>query len=142
MVSAAMLDELTTGGDPVVLAAADPANPYGAALDWPEPTAAAADQHRPSRRAGALTVLVDGAAVLFAERGGRSLLTFTTDPDLLAAAAEALAERVRSGRIGSLTISKLDGSDMLTSSGAVVDALTAAGFTMTPRGLRLRSSTR
>jgi ATP-dependent Lhr-like helicase len=102
----------------------------------------AVDRHRPARRAGALTVLVDGAAVLFAERGGRSLLTFTADPELLATAAEALAERVRSGRIGSLTISKLDGSDMLTASGAVVDALTAAGFTMTPRGLRLRSSTR
>ncbi len=102
----------------------------------------AVDRHRPARRAGALTVLVDGAAVLFAERGGRSLLTFTADPELLAAAAEALAERVRSGRIGSLTISKLDGSDVLTASGAVVDALTAAGFTMTPRGLRLRSSTR
>jgi ATP-dependent helicase Lhr and Lhr-like helicase len=167
----------------MVLAAADPANPYGAALPWPgaansavvngagdEPTAdgaagtsggsgtggtngatraagtngatGPADRHRPARRAGALTVLVDGAAVLFAERGGRSLLTFTADPGLLATAAEALAERVRSGRIGSLTISKLDGSDMLTASGAVVDALTAAGFTMTPRGLRLRSSTR
>ena len=52
------------------------------------------DRHRPARRAGALTVLVDGAAVLFAERGGRSLLTFSADPVVLTAAAEALAERV------------------------------------------------
>ena len=63
-------------------------------------------------------MLVDGAAVLYAERGGRSLLSFTTDPAVLAAAAEALAERVRSGRIGSLTITKIDGAEALTSPGA------------------------
>ena len=97
------------------------------------------DRHRPARRAGALTVLVDGEAVLYAERGGRSLLSFTADPAVLAAAAEALAERVRSGRIGSLTITKIDGAEALTAAGPVVEALTAAGFTMTPRGLRLRS---
>jgi ATP-dependent Lhr-like helicase len=138
----------------LVLAAADPANPYGAALPWPgaagksdvlrtddEPagTAGPADRHRPARRAGALTVLVDGQAALYAERGGRSLLTFTSDPVLLAAAAEALSERVRSGRIGSLTISKIDGAEALTSAGDVIEALTAAGFSMTPRGLRLRA---
>jgi ATP-dependent Lhr-like helicase len=156
----------------LVLAAADPANPYGAALPWPgaagssaDPsgdgaaggvggagdgaggagtagTTSGADRHRPARRAGALTVLVDGAAVLFAERGGRSLLSFTADAAALAAAAEALAERVRSGRIGSMTITKLDGAEALTTGGPVVEALTTAGFVMTPRGLRLRSSTR
>ena len=61
---------------------------------------------------------------------------------MLAAAAEALAERVRSGRIGSLTITKIDGTEALTAAGPVVDALTTAGFIMTPRGLRLRSSAR
>jgi ATP-dependent Lhr-like helicase len=86
-----------------------------------------------------LVVLVDGGAALYAERGGRSLLSFTSDPTALAAAAEALAERVRSGRIGSLTITKIDGAEALTSAGVLVDALTAAGFSMTPRGLRLRA---
>ena len=80
--------------------------------------------------------------MLFAERGGRSLLTFSTEPNVLAAAAESLAERVRSGRIGSLTITKIDGLDALSAAGPVVDALTTAGFTMTPRGLRLRSGAR
>jgi ATP-dependent Lhr-like helicase len=141
----------------LVLAAADPANPYGAALPWPgaagrsevlsadeEPasTPGPVDKHRPARRAGALTVLVDGEAALYAERGGRSLLSFTSDAAVLAAAGEALAERVRSGRIGSLTITKIDGAEALTSAGGVVDALTAAGFSMTPRGLRLRAPTR
>jgi ATP-dependent Lhr-like helicase len=130
------------GPDAVVLAAADPANPYGAALDWPEPTAAEHDQHRPSRRAGALIVLVDGAAVLFAERGGRTVLTFTGDPPTLATAAAALAERVRSGRIGSVTVSRIDGADTLSDRGPVAQALLDAGFSLTPRGLRLRSSAR
>ena len=51
----------------VVLAAADPANPYGAALPWP----ARRREHRPGRKAGALVVLVDGELVWFLERGGR-----------------------------------------------------------------------
>ena len=39
-----------------VLAATDPANPYGAALAWPDHDGT----HRPGRKAGALVVLVDG----------------------------------------------------------------------------------
>ena len=104
--------------------------------------AAAADRHRAARRAGALVVLVDGAAVLYAERGGRSLLSFTADRDALDLAATALAERVASGRIGSLTVTRIDGAEALTVGGPVPEALTAAGFTMTPRGLRLRSVAR
>ena len=54
----------------VVLAAADPANPYGAALPWPE------GDYRPGRKAGALVALVDGELAWFLERGGRSLTHF------------------------------------------------------------------
>ncbi len=57
-----------------VLAACDPANPYGAALPWPE-----REGHRPGRKAGALVVLVDGALVFYVERGGKTLLSFTED---------------------------------------------------------------
>ena len=59
----------------LVLAACDPANPYGAALPWPE-----REGHRPGRKAGALVVLVDGALVFYVERGGKTLLSFTEDP--------------------------------------------------------------
>ena len=62
----------------VVLAAADPANPYGAALPWPRRRRAA---HRPGRKAGALVVLVDGELTWFLERGGRSLLSFSDDAE-------------------------------------------------------------
>src|SRR5581483_6934542 len=61
----------------VVLAAADPAQPYGAALPWPN--VVGETKHRPGRKAGALVVLVDGVPVLYVERGGRSLLSFTED---------------------------------------------------------------
>ena len=76
----------------VVLAASDPANPYGAALPWP--VRDADNAHRPGRKAGALVVLVDGELAWFVERGGRSLLSFTDDPQVNNAAAAALADLV------------------------------------------------
>ena len=102
----------------LVLAASDPANPYGAALSWParvtdlsddpggskpaakavsgpqsspRPGPPAAHGHKPGRKAGALVVLVDGALTLYVERGGRTLLSWTDDPGLLQSAADALA---------------------------------------------------
>ena len=81
----------------LVLAAADPANAYGAALPWPESPDGAG--HKPGRKAGALVVLVDGELTLYMERGGKSLLAWPTDPDdpALRAAAEALASAARAG---------------------------------------------
>ncbi len=135
-------DEIVADPAGLVLAAADPANAYGAALPWPEPVDADQHRHRPARRAGALVALAQGAPALYAERGGRTLLSFTADPAALAAAARALAGLVRSGRIGSLTVSRLDGRSAVSASGPTVDALIDAGFVMTPRGLRLRSAPR
>jgi len=117
----------------VLLAAADPANPYGAALPWP----AREGGHRPGRKAGGLVVLVDGALVVYVERGGRSLLTFTEDPDALAGAATALANGARRGALGRLTVERSDGVPAIEDS-PVTRALEAAGFAVTPRGLRLR----
>ena len=74
----------------LVLAAADPANAYGAALPWPARPGDGAGSHRPGRKAGALVVLVDGELVLYVERGGRTLLSWSEDPDQLQAAADAL----------------------------------------------------
>ncbi|MGH3959244.1 ATP-dependent helicase [Mycobacterium sp.] len=119
----------------VVLAAADPANPYGAALAWPSGDGAA----RPGRKAGALVVLVDGALAWFLERGGRSLLSFTDDPDAGHAAAAALAELVGTGRVESILVERVNGVSVLQLQDSPVHAaLSAAGFARTPRGLRLR----
>ncbi|MEV1291667.1 ATP-dependent helicase [Pseudonocardia sp. NPDC049635] len=119
----------------VVLAAADPAQPYGAALPWPE--TAGDTRHRPGRKAGALVALVDGAPVLYVERGGRSLLSFTTERDELRAAAEVLAGAVHEGWLGSLAVERADGQDSLASE--LSEVLTEAGFRVTPKGLRLRA---
>jgi ATP-dependent helicase Lhr and Lhr-like helicase len=120
----------------MVLAAADPANPYGAALPWPARADGA--RHQPGRKAGALVVLIDGDLTLYIERGGRTLLAFTTDPDLLAASARALADAVHAGVLGRLTVAKIDGADVLGSDHALAEALAGAGFRLTPQGLRLR----
>jgi ATP-dependent helicase Lhr and Lhr-like helicase len=119
----------------LVLAATDPANPYGAALPWPERPGDGSG-HRPARKAGALVVLVDGALVLYVERGGRTLLSWPDEPDLLRAAADALALAVRDGALGSLRVERADGEAVQST--PLGEALAAAGFHVTPRGLRLR----
>ncbi|HEX3784376.1 MAG TPA: ATP-dependent helicase [Pseudonocardiaceae bacterium] len=130
-------DGPTPGQTPgvVVLAAADPAQPYGAALSWPG--AIGDTRHRPARKAGALVVLVDGVPVLYVERGGKSLLSFTEADDALHAAAQALARAVHDGWLGELAVQRADGAAALTS--RLADVLREAGFRATPKGLRLRA---
>ena len=130
-----------TGPGAVVLAATDPANPYGAALGWPDrpEQAAGATGHRPGRKAGALVVVVDGDLALYVERGGRSVLSWTDDTTVLQPAADALALAVRDGVLGKLTVEKADGAEVLAADSALGSALEAAGFHATPRGLRIRT---
>ncbi|GAA2205808.1 ATP-dependent helicase [Nonomuraea monospora] len=118
----------------VVLAAADPASPYGAALPWPQHPGDVG--HKPGRKAGSLVVLVDGHLVLYVERGGKTLLSFT-DGDRLQPAVDALALAVRDGALGKLTVERADGGSIVDS--PLAAALEAAGFHPTPRGLRLRA---
>ncbi|MBC7551567.1 MAG: DEAD/DEAH box helicase, partial [Cellulomonas sp.] len=98
-------------------------------------------RHRPGRKAGAIVVLVAGALVLYVERGGRTLLSFSTDDAALATAAALLAESARAGRLGRLTVQRGDGAVLLGGQSLrspLGQALTDAGFAPTPRGLRLR----
>ena len=147
-----------------LLAATDPANPYGAALSWPAIPSFAGEgvgvvKHRPARKAGACVVLVDGAPVLYVERGAKTLLAFTTDPVLLEAAAPALARLVSAGGAEKISVEKVNDVELLgahtlgthtlsTSGGEAVEhpvealraALQAQGFYATVRGLSLRRS--
>ncbi|MCS5722410.1 ATP-dependent helicase [Herbiconiux sp. CPCC 203407] len=119
----------------VTLAATDPANPYGAALGWPD--LAEGTGHKPGRKAGALVCLVDGALVLYLERGGKSALVFSDDEERIAAAARSVAAAVTGGRVDRLAVERVNGDFVLGT--PVGTALEAAGFTGTPRGLRLRA---
>ncbi|WP_030683930.1 ATP-dependent helicase [Streptomyces cellulosae] len=132
----------TPGPQAVVLAAADPANAYGAALTWPEPPTGAG--HKPGRKAGSLVVLVEGELTLYMERGGKTLLAWPSDPDgtatgdpRLRAAAEALAAAAKAGSLGTVTVERVNGASALTS--PIGTLLEATGFIATPRGLRLRA---
>ncbi|MDD7964215.1 ATP-dependent helicase [Actinomycetospora lemnae] len=130
------------GGEPkaLVLAATDPAQPWGAALEWPATVGSqdgGTSSHRPGRKAGALVVLVDGEPGIYVERGGKSVLSFTTDREALAAGASALATAVREGWLGSIAVEKADGSGALD--GVLAEVLTEAGFRHSPKGLRLRA---
>jgi ATP-dependent Lhr-like helicase len=119
-----------------VLAAADPANPYGAALAWPDRDAERAG-HRPGRKAGAVVVLVDGRLVIYVERGGRTLLTYADDAESLQPAVDALALSVREGALGRITVERADGGDVFDT--PLARALADAGFRPSTKGLRLRA---
>ncbi len=121
----------------LVLAASDPANAYGAALPWPERDAERAG-HRPGRKAGASVVLVDGRLVVYVEKGGRTLLTYTGDPEDIQRAVDALALAIRDGLLGTLTVEKSDGETVFDNT-PLATALAGAGFRQTTKGLRLRA---
>ncbi len=119
-------------GAAVVLAAVDPAQPYGAVLPWP----AREDARRPARVAGAYVVLADGEPILFLERGGRALQTLVDGEDArLQPSLAALVEHVQRGAIRRLALEKVDGEPALTS--PFGPALLALGFQEGPRRLTL-----
>ena len=146
-----------SGSRTMVLAAADPAQPYGAALSWPkrEP-----QDRRPARVAGAHVVLVEDRPVLYVERGGRGLSTLLDCPatsggplqgelpggepgasgpaggdDPVRLGLAALAEAVRGGRIGKLALERIDGQPAIASPFAAL--LIELGFHPGPRRLTL-----
>jgi ATP-dependent helicase Lhr and Lhr-like helicase len=114
----------------VLLAATDPAQPYGAALAWP------ASEGRPARSAGTFVVLVDGTPAAYVERGGRGLVTFD-HPVAAAQWLPALRDLVAGGRLRKLEIVKVDGVPIHDTPWAA--HLEAVGFTPGYRGLLLRA---
>ncbi len=132
---------------PLVIAAADPAQPYGAALAWPKREG---QERRPSRVAGSYVVLADDEPVLYVERGGRGLLTLTPGSgeqetpsahddrggrERVSAALRALADAVRAGRVPKLALERIDGEPAIAS--ALADELLELGFHPGPRRLTL-----
>jgi len=117
-------------GKPLLLAAADPASPYGAAVGWPDNAGG-----RPSRSAGAYVITVGGALVVFVERGARRLLTFTEDEGVLTQALgplQALARRRRR-----FEIETIDGARAATTMLGVL--MLSSGFVDSYKGLAYRA---
>ena len=165
--TAGAIDRLRTfsrdpGAEPdyhaVTLAATDPANPFGAALPWPDRSGAAgaddpsspdesgtagtasgtsASGHRPGRKAGGLVTIVDGQLILYVERGGKTLLSFTDDESVLATATASLADAVHRARIPNLVIEKANGAYILGA--PIATWMEQAGFQRTPRGFRAKA---
>jgi ATP-dependent Lhr-like helicase len=128
----------------LVIAAADPAQPYGAALPWPRRER---EQGRPGRVAGAYLVLLSDEPALYLERGGRSLLTlldlsaaavagrFAEAGGPLRAALSALAEAVRAGKLPKVALERIDGEPAMAS--PLAETLVELGFHSGPRRLTL-----
>jgi ATP-dependent helicase Lhr and Lhr-like helicase len=118
----------------LVLAATDPANPFGATLRWPQRDDDSG--RRPSRVPGAYVVTLDAKPVLYVERGGKGLLPLRdAGPDQLRPALEALAEAVKSGRVPRLGVERFDGEPVVGSPAA--ELLIELGFRQGPRRLTL-----
>jgi ATP-dependent Lhr-like helicase len=119
--------------DVLVLAAADPAQPYGAALPWPKRAGA-----RAARVAGALVVLIGGEPALFVERGGRSLVPLRDPEDgWLRTALEALVSHARRTGTKRLAVERFDGEPIAETD--VLPLLVEAGFLAGPRRAVLRA---
>ncbi|GGL89667.1 ATP-dependent helicase [Glutamicibacter protophormiae] len=117
----------------VVLAATDPANPYGAALPWP----ATQTGHRPGRKAGAIVGMLDGELVLYLERGGRTVLAFGEPGEQAwALLAARLVTALRRATVDKIAIATVNGDPVQEHPAAA--ALLGAGFYSTPQGIRFR----
>jgi len=120
---------------PIVLAATDPAQPFGAAVPWPNSTG------RPARAAGALVVLAGAEPLAYLERGAHKVLLFpaAADDDRWAG---ALGHLVEQGRFKSLEIRAVDGVDVHEAEPEIREALQRAGFQQAYKGWTRRAATR
>jgi ATP-dependent Lhr-like helicase len=125
---------------PVVLAAVDPAQPYGAALPWPPADRAGesggSGSRRPARVDGAYVVLCQGDPILYLERSGHALQTLVDASDArIEAALIALVEHARAGAVKRLALERVDGQPALGS--PLAQLLLDHGFQEGPRRLTL-----
>ncbi|MBF0580966.1 DEAD/DEAH box helicase [Corynebacterium sp. ED61] len=129
----------------VLLAAADPANPFGAALPWPELDEGV---HTPHRGAGALVILRGGKPLAHLTRGARNLTVLgdkqatsfgdeetSVASNIISHIVDALTAAVRSGRLAPVVMERIDGHGVMETD---TRAWTAAGARLTPKGLSIK----
>ena len=114
----------------LILAATDPAQPYGATLRWPK----RAEGRRPARTPGAFVLLRDGNPILYVERGGKGIVRLVElEGERLVEAVSRIAEAARDGVIPKLGIERVDGEPVFGS--GLEEQIIAAGFSRQPRKL-------
>ena len=124
----------TTTSPMVLLAACDPANPWGAGLSWPPSLG-----HQPTRKAGAMVVLTDGYPVIYLEKGAKSVVSFGDDLDQITRALTIVGQWIDQGRLGQITLTKINSSPSFDVRSWHAP-LERAGFVMVPAGFRRRIS--
>jgi ATP-dependent Lhr-like helicase len=125
------VDRLRTETPPemLVLAAADPANPYGASLPWPS-----LDDTRLARSAGAYVLIHGGRLAGYLDKGRKGLTLFDPDPATFGAVSQAMADV--GTRYRRLTLTTVNGDPANAS--PLSAALSEWGFATAPRGLTYR----
>ncbi len=131
----------------VLLAAADPANPFGSALPWPEHPEGTASPHR---GAGALVVLKNGQLLAHLTRGAHGVTLFAGSMEVslddaqsghvvasnrIAEVVEALSAAVRAGHLAPVVLERINGASVMESD---TKPWTAAGARLTPKGLSIK----
>ncbi|ADB54193.1 DEAD/DEAH box helicase [Conexibacter woesei] len=118
---------------PLVLAATDPAQPFGAALPWPKREG---ETRRPARTPGANVVIAGSEPVLYLERGGKALQVLVDPEDpRVRPAFDALADHTRAGRIRRIALEKVNGEPVMGTRWE--ELLADVGFSVGPRRLTL-----
>ena len=136
------LRETPESAESLVLAATDPANPYGVTLKWPDlRTGEQSSGRGPTRTVGALVILVNGGLAAYVPRGGRQIVTWLPEDEparstIARALAEALAGLARDEARGGLLVSELDGEPPATH--PLTPFLVEAGFYPSAMGLQMR----
>jgi ATP-dependent Lhr-like helicase len=114
----------------LILAATDPAQPYGAALRWPKRS----EGRRPARSPGAFVLLRDGNPIVYVERGGKGIVRLVElEGEDLVEAVSQLSEAVREKLIPKLGVERVDGEPVFGS--GLEEQIIAAGFSRQPRKL-------
>jgi len=140
------LRELPEEPETLVLAATDPANPYGTTLKWPAPGAAAGGDdaqagRAPTRTVGALVVLVNGALAAYVPRGARQMTVYLPDDEPARsmtgrALARALSARARNEGREPILVSEINGHP--PSEHPLAPYLIESGFYPSAMGFQMR----
>jgi ATP-dependent Lhr-like helicase len=117
--------------EPIALASTDAAQPFGAALAWPDTTG------RPARSVSSIVILRDGELLVWFDRRAHHLVTFPkTGADT--SWIEALQLLVKNGRAKAIEVRKVDGEPISVAPPELVDAMRSGGFADGYRGLTYR----